>query len=148
MEKLARDKEYLSVVLQAVSMFIVAPIAYALVAFFIKESQPVIKPETPMLLYGLLAFALLDLFVILPIVTRLMMRTRQDTSRARIPMKSIHTVQMALVETSFILGLLYFFISWEIAPMIYFYAIGAVGVLMHWPTRERFDAVANQLEAK
>jgi uncharacterized membrane protein YesL len=53
-----------------------------------------------------------------------------------------------MVESVFILGLLYFFLSWETDPIIYFYIIGGIGIVMHWPTRERFDKLANQLEGK
>lgn len=148
MAKSARDKEYLLVVFQAASMFIVVPIAYALVAYFIKESQPVTKPQNPSLLYGLLGLSLLILFVVLPFLTKYIPSKNQQSITGKSPVQIAYTIRLALVESVFIFGLLHFFITWEVTPFYYFYAIGAVGVLLHWPTRERFDTLADQLEAK
>jgi hypothetical protein len=55
---------------------------------------------------------------------------------------------MAQIETAYVFGLITFFIGRDTTYLPYFYAVGILGSLLYWPTRERFDNLANQLEGK
>jgi uncharacterized membrane protein YesL len=100
-----------------------------------------------MILLALLAIALVNLSMSF-ILPNLILRKSPNLKTQKNPSLQYWIIRMAMVESIFIFGLAYVLITSDIQPIYYFYGIGAVGVLMHWPTRERFDAIADQLEAK
>ncbi len=141
-----RDAQFKILQVIAAAMFIGPPIIYLVIVFTVAAKIKAPEPQA-MLLYLLLAIAALQL-IFARIVTTAMIKGTQKASTQANPVTTIWIVKMAMVESIFIFGLVYCFITADTMPIYYFYAVGVAGILMHWPTRERFDSIADQLEAK
>ncbi len=131
-------------------MFLVLiPAAYVVVAIMIVTKQHRMVQPNPLLLYGLLAFSVLDIALV-PIVERFQVSAWRKTSpRNPLPMQiqTITTTKMALMESHYLFGLVVLLATGDYRPMYYFYALGILASILYWPTRARLDQLASKLEA-
>ncbi len=141
----SREAQFNMARMFAVVMFFIAPAAYLYIAYSMLGKQT--GQSNMVILVVLLAVAAGELVASF-FIPDLLLRKSPNFKAQKAPLQQYWIVRMAMVESVFIFGLAYFFIAGDFNAMFYFYAIGAIGVVMHWPTRERFDAVAAQLEAK
>lgn len=58
---------------------------------------------------------------------------------------TVSIIKMAMVEAVYIYGFVVFMLSGELANMLYFYPIGIVWSLIHWPRREKYDQLKEKL---
>ncbi|MBK7140532.1 MAG: hypothetical protein IPH75_00455 [bacterium] len=141
----SREAQYNMVRIFAIVMYLVAPAIYLYIAYTMQATRSV--QDNMVMLIVLLAVALGEL-VASSFLPDMILRKSPDFKTQKAPLQQYWTIRMAMVESVFIFGLAYFFIAGNFNAIFYFYAIGAIGVVMHWPTRERFDAIADKLEAK
>lgn len=148
-----RDSEYRTLSFINIAMLVVLPIVYLALIYF-QRSQIGTSSETPptMLIMVLLGISVLQIAVMIPLVQKIMLANPQRLSNSQggsgSPAISLFMIRLAQIESIYVFGLISFFIWREITYIPYFYAIGILGSLLFWPTRERFDAVADKLEAK
>lgn len=141
----SREVQYNMTRMFAVVMCLAAPIMYLYVAKMLAASR---TPKDNWVVLVVLLVVSLGELAASSLIPNLILRRSPNFRTQKAPLQQYWIIRMAMLESIFIFGLAYFFISGSFLSIFYFYAIGAVGVLMHWPTRERFDAVADQLEAK
>ena len=61
--------------------------------------------------------------------------------------QSVVIPKLALVEACYILGLMFCFITFDPACLWYFYPIGIVWTIIHWPTEEKYREFVRKVEA-
>ncbi len=140
-----REAQFNMVRILAVAMYLVAPLVYVYIAYSMLATRTI--ADNTVMLMVLLAIALGELVASF-FLPDLILRKSPGFKTQKAPLQQYWTIRIAMVESVFIFGLAYFFISGNFNSIFYFHGIGAIGVVMSWPTRERFDAVAAQLEAK
>lgn len=148
-----RDSEFRTLTIITLALLIVAPIAYLVLVYLQagRIGEPTDAPPT-ILFYLMLGIAVLQIAVLIPLVQKIMLANPQSLKGAHggsgSPVIALFMVRLAQLEITYVFGLVTFFISRNTNYLPYFYAIGIFGSLLYWPTRERFDNIANQLEGK
>ena len=148
-----RASEYRTLLFITIAMLVVGPIIYLAIVYFQLDQIGTASENPPLLfLYVILGVSLLQIAVMIPLVQKMMLANPQRLSGSQgqsgSKATSLLIIRLAQIESVYVFGLVTVFIWRTTAYLPYFYAIGILGSILYWPTRERFDAVADQLEAK
>ena len=133
-------------------MLVIAPVIYLVVAYVIMQdasSQP--QVGTDMVFYILLLVSFTTPAVV-PVIERLQISLyRGNKASAMQPFNVLFTlliIRMALVESVYVFGLAYYFLSFDYLRFLLFYAIGLVWTVIYWPTAERKQRILDRIGTK
>ena len=132
-----------------INILVAAPILFLFISRF--YNQPVFESENLNLITIVsLAFSAFAPLLI-PVVRRAIVNARNVMKeKGRSPENAVLTsfiVFSSIIELSYILGLVNFFLSNELQRLLYFYPIGIFWTIKYWPTAERFEQRLNELKA-
>lgn len=132
----------------AYALLIGAPIAYLVIAHFMKF-PPRDGGQYEMLLYILLFVAAVYPLLV-PIIARVQMtQFVKNKTSAQTPDQffvSSSIVSFALTEATYIMGLVVFFMSGNIEWLYYFYPIGIFWTFIYWPRDSKYRQFLEKVE--
>lgn len=148
----------------ALVLFVMAPIIYLVIALSL-NMEPIADSQANLIMYILLIIAIVYPFI-LPVLERsqikayhrnrrsgsdlaaqnnIFMNTKNHSSASALAM-TFNIIKFSLVESSFIFGLVIYFISGDMNKMLYFYPIGYIWTIIIFPTKGRFQAFIDKVE--
>ena len=137
----AQLKEFNKSRLLALVIGVVAPILYLVIAHQMKTRVGQPGGHTDMVFYILLVVACLEPLLI-PLIERFQLSAYRSKNHGTMSPAQLATsmviIRMAVVASAFIYGLVSFILSGELTRMYYFYPIGAVWMVVHWPRRDKY----------
>ncbi len=131
----AEPKVPIAVTLIAIAMFVVAPIAYAFVAYTVLSHGETIPPPELLWPWGLPVIAAISVMVGVWILPRFLSRERTTEG-----FLAVFVVRAAMIEAAFVYGLALCFMTQDPQYYIYFVPIAAAGIPFIWPTTSRMKA--------
>ncbi len=132
------------------ALVILAPAIYLLVAALITPPESTFDAAATQLLISLLLVVAIIQPALALLVERFQVRSfltsRSTVMTAATLFQLICVIKLAFVEAIFIYGLLAFFFSGNMAPIFWFYLVGAVWAAIYWPRRSRFEDFLNKVK--
>lgn len=134
-----------------VPMLVLTPLIFLYIVYgiFIQGSLPV--HSNPWILYGGLAISA-AVGACPPIVKRSIIAAHHRSPARDLlsvgAARPLFVIGMAFIEFSYLMGVVVFFLTGQRDGIPYFYALGILFSLLYWPTKSRFRAFIEQLEAK
>jgi len=148
----ATRKEFIKTKLLAIVLLVGAPIIYFIIAGLLKSRGSVQGQsggEVELAFYILIVVAV-GTPTILPMIIRSMIANYRSGKASRATPVQVMTVlyicKFAMVEATFVYGLVVFFLSGDLQRMLVFYPIGAIWSVIHWPRKERMKEMLKRLE--
>jgi hypothetical protein len=141
-------KPFLTARIIAFAMFVGSPIAYLIIAFVI-ERPLVAGGEYDMLFRIILIVAMVQpllAFVVERSQVRAFRARRQKEMTASQLLVTLAINKAAFVSVVFIYGLVVYLLSGDLLRMLWFYPIGAIWSVIHWPRREKWNMLIQTLE--
>jgi hypothetical protein len=127
---------------------LVGPCAYLAIAQLIDAKGVEARAGNEILLYLLLAVAIVNPFFAPLIVRAETSKFRKGLSQVKSPAQLFFTlsiIQMAMVEATYIYGLVVFLLTGKLTNMLYFYVIGIAWSFVFWPRREKYTQLLEKL---
>ena len=124
------------------------PGAYLVIALVMNTKGIEARAGNEVLVYMLLALSIGNPFLIPLIIRGEVNKFRKGVSQAKSPTQlffSLSIIQMAMVEATYIYGLVVFFLTGKFTNMLYFYPIGIIWSFVYWPKREKYDRLLEKL---
>ena len=142
------DKQLRTVKIIALAMLVVMPIVFLVIASVMNMQQPPDGTPHDLIVYLFLMIAIASPAFV-PVIVRSQIQTFRSSQNSKMtPANLFFTIsimKMAMVEAGFIYGLVVYFLTGEMVTMLYFYPIGIVWSLVHWPRREKYDQLIEKL---
>lgn len=133
-------KEFRKTNIIAWGLLVGAPIAY-LVAMFSIDPGLSAEAGNELMFYLLLVIALIQPVVYYPI-KKFQIGTFQRNRKTAMSTAQLYftlsIIKFSLVESSFIYGLVIYFITGSISSALYFYPIGIAWSIVYWPRENKF----------
>jgi hypothetical protein len=134
----------------AVAMLVAAPLIYlAMSHFVVVRGQQ--GGQIEMMLYILLIVATIAPAAV-KFTDSLQISNYRNSSQTKMTQEdlflALSTIKFALVLTSYLLGLLVYFLSGNQTYMLYFYPIGIAWSFVYWPRKSQYEAFVDRMENK
>ncbi len=146
----AYAKEFRKSNLLAAALLIVAPLVYLLVAY-VMQVDVKSGGEMDMLFYILLIVAIAQPAVV-PLIERFHLNRYRAGATSRMSpgqfFTSLSIIKFALVEATYIYGLVVYIITGDMMRMLYFYVVGVIWSVVYWPRREAWVRFFRLVETK
>jgi len=134
----------------ALAMLIFLPLVF-LPVMYIVEIQEQTGGQIDMTQYILLIIGVLQPLTI-PLITRVQVQFWQKSVLERKNPASLFLslalIKYLMIVAIYIYSLVVYFLSGDMIKALYFYPIGMVWSVVHWPTRQRFENSVSRLSEK
>ena len=131
----------------AFAMLIVMPVIF-LVSMFIVSPPKQSGGEIEIMLLILLVVGMLQPLAI-PIIEKIQiqnwLKEESETKSPAALFVMLSIIKSSFIEGIYIYGLVVYFLSGDMIRALYFYPIGIVWSVVHWPTRQRFENFISRL---
>jgi hypothetical protein len=148
-EEVSRQWRTLSMIVYA--LMLVAPVLYLVVVLVVAKDRASALHPVMQIVYLCLAMALL-MAIVIPIVEKRVVAAyavnRPNGMSILEAAQAIVIIKLALIETTYIYGLVTFFVNGVTTYLPYFYALGILYSILFWPSKSRFTELVRKLEAK
>jgi F0F1-type ATP synthase membrane subunit c/vacuolar-type H+-ATPase subunit K len=129
------------------AMLVGAPIIYLVVAQ-IQTAYLEARAGNELLLYILLVVAIVSpatAFVVEWFQMSQFLSTQASEMQPINLFFTISIIKLAMVEATYIYGFVVFLMSGNFSNMLYFYPIGIIWTLVHWPRRQKYNQLIEKL---
>ncbi|MCH7690289.1 MAG: hypothetical protein IIA17_04500 [candidate division Zixibacteria bacterium] len=131
----------------AIAMLIVMPVIF-LVSMFIVSPPKQSGGEIEIMFLILLVVGMLQPLAI-PIIEKIQiqnwLKEESETKSPAALFVMLSIIKSSFIEGIYIYGLVVYFLSGDMIRALYFYPIGIVWSVVHWPTRQRFENFVSRL---
>ena len=131
----------------AFAMLIVMPVIF-LVSMFIVSPPKQSGGEIEIMFLILLVVGMLQPLAI-PIIEKIQiqnwLKEESETKSPAALFVMLSIIKSSFIEGIYIYGLVVYFLSGDMIRALYFYPIGIVWSVVHWPTRQRFENFISRL---
>ena len=131
----------------AIAMLIVMPVIF-LVSMFIVSPPKQSGGEIEIMFLILLVVGMLQPLAI-PIIEKIQiqnwLKEESETKSPAALFVMLSIIKSSFIEGIYIYGLVVYFLSGDMIRALYFYPIGIVWSVVHWPTRQRFENFISRL---
>jgi hypothetical protein len=132
------------------AMLVGAPVAYVVVVYLVSKYSQVGGEPPQVFLYVLYALALIG-----PISSKFlksaylagMRRSSPTSDNVFNRYNGLVIIRSAKIESTYIFGLIWFFLSGQITPLYYFYAIGIFWSIILWPSKQEYQDFVQEAQA-
>jgi hypothetical protein len=127
---------------------VVGPVAYLVVAQVMDAQGIEARAGNDVFLYMLLCLAIVNP-IFAPLIARAeTTKFRDGRSQAKSPVHlffMLSIIGMAMVEASYVYGLVAFILTGKFTYMLCFYPIGIAWSFVYWPKREKYERLVEKL---
>ncbi|MEW5796652.1 MAG: hypothetical protein AB1772_09885 [Candidatus Zixiibacteriota bacterium] len=130
------------------AMLVVAPAVYLIIALFVDAKGMQAPAGNDVVFYILFVVALTDpllAFIIEPSEIGKFKAGKSAAKTAGNLFLTVSIVKMAMVEAVYIFGLVSYLVTGRLDYMLYFYPLGILWSYVHWPRREKFTRLLEEL---
>ena len=146
------EKNLKTVTIITWAMLVLAPIAYLVVGWLMRDRAAVqaggVQAGKDVLVYILFVLAMVQPAMAFVIARFHISQFKTNPQSGTNPVNLFTTlsiIKMAMVEVIYIYGLVCVFLTAEFQNMLYFYPVGLVWSVVHWPTRARYLKLEEEL---
>jgi len=130
-------------------MLVGAPLIYLVIPQFIETAEFETQAGMDVLLYMLMLLAVIQPMIVSPLIERHHLKTHSTGGeKSQSPGQlyvTLSIIKFAVVETTFIYGLVVFCVTGSYEHMLWFYPIGAIWAVVYWPRRVKYEQFLQKL---
>lgn len=161
------NKQYRTTLFIAIALLIAAPLVYLNIGYILSQERDIISNEPHRITYILLFLSIFQPLIIPFLVKSFISVYHKKPSKFKpksgfpinLPLNErgkegspmglfmqLVIVKSALIEASYIYGLVSFFLSGNITYMLYFYPIGIIWTIIHFPRKSHYEDLVRKVE--
>jgi hypothetical protein len=145
------DKQWQTLRVIVFALLLLFPVIYLVIVYVVSKDRVPAAHPVEQFVYLLLAVALL-LALAIPVVEKKVSTAYAVNRPANMSVvetaQAIVIIKLALIESTYMYGLVIFFINGVATHLPYFYALGILYSIVYWPSKTRFTELVRKLEAK